>query len=101
MAAWLPVVKVVLPYIAPIVSAALPALTKKKSERVDPLVAQQIAELQEAVKTNNESIKALAKAIEASAEADDAAARQARLMAAAALALAAVALLVALATWLA
>lgn len=101
MAAWLPAIKVVLPYLAPIVSAALPAFTKKKSEQADPLVTQQIAELQEAVKTNNESIKALAKAMEASARVDDAAARQARLIAAAALAIAAVSLLVALAAWLA
>lgn len=101
MAAWLPVVKVVLPYIGPVVSATLPVFTKKKSEKVDPLVTQQIAELQEAVKANNESIKALAKALEASAKADDAAARQARLLAATALALAAVALVVALAAWLA
>jgi hypothetical protein len=100
MAAWLPVVKVVLPYLAPIVSAALPAFTRKKSEEADPLVTQQIAELQEAVKTNNESIKALAKAIEASAKADDAATRQARLMAAAALAVAVVSLVVVLAAWL-
>lgn len=101
MAAWPPVVKVVLPYLAPIVSAALPALTKKKSETVDPLVTQQIAELQEAVKANTESIKTLAKALEASARVDDAAARQARLLAATALALAAIALVVALATSLA
>jgi hypothetical protein len=100
MAAWLPVVKVVLPYIAPIVSAALPALTRKKSEKADPLVTQQIAELQEAVRANNESIKALAKAMEASAKADDTATRQARLIAAAALAIAAVSLVVAIAAWL-
>lgn len=101
MAAWLPVVKVVLPYIGPVVSAALPVLTKKKSEKVDPLVSQQVAELQEAVKANNESIKALATAVEALAKAEDAAARQARLLATAALALAAIALVVALAAWLA
>lgn len=101
MAAWLPVIKVVLPYIAPIVSAALPVFTKKKSEKADPLVTQQIAELQEAVRANNESIKALAKAMEASAKVDDAAARHARLIAATALAIAVVSLVIALAAWLA
>jgi hypothetical protein len=101
VAAWLSVVKVVLPYLAPVVSAALPAFTKKKGERVDPLVVQQIAELQEAVKGNNESIQALAKAIEASAKADDAAARQNRRLAVTALAVAAVSLVVALGAWLA
>ncbi len=99
MAAWLPVIKVVLPYLAPIVSAALPAFTKKKSESADPLVSQQIAELQEAVRTNNESVKALARAMEESAKANDAAIRQARLVAGAAAAVAAASFVVALAAW--
>jgi hypothetical protein len=101
MAAWLPLIKVVLPYLAPIVSTALPAFTSKKSESADPLVAQQIAELQGAVKTNNDAIQALAKAVEASAQANDTAVRQARRAAAAAMAIAAVSLAIALAAWLA
>ena len=71
MAAWLPIIKVVLPYVAPVFHAALPVFTKKKSEKEDPLVVQQISELQEAVKTNSESTKALAKAIEEIAQAND------------------------------
>jgi Mg2+ and Co2+ transporter CorA len=71
MAAWLPIIKIVLPYLAPVFHAALPVFTKKKSEMEDPLVAQQIGELQEAVKTNSESTKALAKAIEEIAQAND------------------------------
>jgi cytochrome c-type biogenesis protein CcmH/NrfG len=71
MAAWLPVIKVVLPYLAPVFQAAIPALTKKSSDKADPLVSQQISELQEAVKTNSESTKTLAKAIEEAAEAND------------------------------
>ncbi len=71
MAAWLPIIKVVLPYLAPVFHAALPVFTKKKGEKEDPLVAQQIGELQEAVKINSESTKALAKAIEEIAQAND------------------------------
>jgi hypothetical protein len=71
MAAWLPIIKVVLPYVAPVFHAALPVFTKKKGDKEDPLVAQQIGELQEAVKTNSESTKALAKAIEEIAQAND------------------------------
>jgi len=100
MAAWLPVIKVVLPYVAPIVSAALPVFSKKKSDKADPLVTQQIAELQDAVKSNNDSVKALAKAVEESAKANDAAIRQARTLAVTALALAAIALVIALVTLL-
>ena len=100
MPAWLPVIKVVLPYVAPIVSAALPVFSKKKSDKADPLVTQQIAELQDAVKNNNESVKALATAVEESAKANDAAIRQARLLAGTALAIAAVSLVIALVAWL-
>lgn len=71
MASWLPVIKVVLPYVGPIFQAALPAFTKKKSEQTDPVVAQQITELQEAVKANSESARALARAIEEAAQAHD------------------------------
>jgi CHASE3 domain sensor protein len=81
MAAWLPIIKVVLPYIAPIFQAAIPAFTKKKSEKADPLVSQQITELQEAVKTNSESTRALARAIEEAAQANDKAMKRMRLIA--------------------
>jgi hypothetical protein len=95
MAAWFPIIKVVLPYVAPIFQAALPVFTKKKSEKVDPVVAQQISELQDAVKTNSESTKALAKAIEEAAEANDKIMRRARITAAVAVAVAVLSLAVA------
>lgn len=76
MPAWLPIIKTVLPYLAPVFQEALPAFTKKKGEQTDPLVAQQISELQEAVKTNSEATKALAKAIEEVAQANDKAMRR-------------------------
>lgn len=88
MAAWLPIIKVVLPYLAPVFQAALPAFTKRKGEMSDPLVAQQIGELQEAVKTNSESTKTLAKAIEEVAQANDKAMKRLRGVAVVAVAIA-------------
>jgi hypothetical protein len=64
MPAWIPFIKVALPYLTPILSA-LPALTRKRSDRADAVVNQQISELQEAVKTNDERISALARSLEA------------------------------------
>jgi hypothetical protein len=100
MAGWLSIVKVVLPYVGPVFQAALPALTRKKAEGEDPLVAQQIAELQEAAKANAESSKALAKALEELALANEKAMRQARAIAVVSLAVAAVALIAVVVSWL-
>ena len=100
MAAWLSIVKVVLPYVGPVVQAALPALTRKKGEKEDPLVAQQIAELQEAANANAESSKALAKALQELALANEKAIRQARALAFAALVLAAAAAIAVAVSWL-
>jgi hypothetical protein len=94
--AWLPILRTVLPYIGPVVRAALPHLTRKKSDKADPVTAQQIAELQDAVSRNTESLKTLAVAMEESAKANDAAIRQARLLAIGALVVAVVALIVAI-----
>lgn len=95
MAALIPIIKSVLPYLAPILQAALPAFTKKKSEKVDPVVAQQISELQEAVNTNSESMKALAKAIEEAAELNDGVIKRARTIAVVAVVIASLALIIA------
>jgi len=95
MAAWFPIIKVVLPYIAPVFRAALPGFTKEKSGKSDPIVAQQISELQTAVKTNSESSRALAKAIEEVAELNDKVINRARQTAAIATAIAVLALAVA------
>lgn len=96
MAAWFSVIKVVLPYVAPVVSAALPAFTKKKDATTEALVAQQIGELQEAAKVNGESIHALAKAIEESARINDAAIRRARWMSGIAVAVALISVVIAI-----
>jgi hypothetical protein len=99
MPVWLPLIKVVLPYVGPIVEAAIPALTRKKSEKADPLLAQQITELQEAVKANGESLKSLARGMEESARANDLAMKQMRWIAVSSMTIALVALIVAVAAW--
>ena len=81
MPAWMPILKIVWPYVAPIIATALPAFTKKRSERADPVVNQQISELQEAVKANAESITVLAKGLEEAVKANDDAMRRTRLLA--------------------
>jgi hypothetical protein len=64
MPAWfLPVVKLVLPHLGTIVSAAKPAFTKKKGAGPDDdngVVQQQIAELQSVASQNTTLIKELA-----------------------------------------
>lgn len=100
MPAWIPLIKVVLPYMAPIFAAALPAFTKKKSEKADPVVNQQISELQDAVKTNAESIAALAKALEEAVKGNDAAMRRTRLLAVAAVGIAFLSIVITVALWL-
>lgn len=101
MAAWLPLLKTVLPYLTTIVTAAVPAFTARKDN-------EQIAELQQAVRQNAESIKVLAEqlqrtihAIEAGAVAADRARKQARTLGIVALIISLVALGVALAALLA
>lgn len=61
MAVWLPAVKVILPYITQIVTAAIPAFTKKTDKGgSEEVIPNQISELQEAVTHNAESLKILA-----------------------------------------
>lgn len=60
MPAWLPILKASLPYVTQIVTAAIPAFTRKESARTEPLVEKQIEELQAAATHNAESIRVLA-----------------------------------------
>jgi hypothetical protein len=61
MAAWLPALKVVLPYVTQIVTTALPVFTSKPEEgRTQDVIPKQISELQVAVTGNAESLKTLA-----------------------------------------
>lgn len=68
MAAWLiPALKAVLPHIGTIISAAVPAFTKKKTDAVANqalLLQQQIAELQSAASQNAAHIKELAEQLQ-------------------------------------
>ena len=59
--AWLPAVKVILPYLTQIVTAAIPAFTKKADKTgTEDITRNQISELQDAVTHNAESLKILA-----------------------------------------
>lgn len=61
MAAWLLTIKAILPYVTQIVTAAIPAFTKKMDRgEADKIIPSQISELQDAVTHNAESIKVLA-----------------------------------------
>lgn len=73
MAAYLPVLKIILPYLAPLVSAATPMFTRSSSESAkdQPPTTQLINELQEAVKNNADSLKVIATQLQASIEAFD------------------------------
>jgi hypothetical protein len=95
---WLPIIKA----LAPIALSAIPAFTKKQTERTDPdpIVSQQITELQETVKKNVESIATLAKALEEAVKANDQAIRRTQMIALAAAVLAGCSLLLAVVTWL-
>jgi len=69
MAAWLiPAVKAILPFVSPIVSAALPVFTTRKSEvpTQDPsgVLQQQITELQTAASQNALHVKELAEQLQ-------------------------------------
>jgi hypothetical protein len=59
MAAWLPALKALLPYATQIVTAAIPAFTRKSGTAQD-VIPEQIQELQGAVIHNAESAKILA-----------------------------------------
>src|SRR5690606_32273578 len=75
MAAFLPALKIALPYITQIVTAAVPMFTSRPaSGKTDELIPQQIRELQEAVTHNAESVKGLATQWKGTIESIDAAA---------------------------
>jgi TolA-binding protein len=73
MAAYLPVIKALLPYLAPLVSTAMPMFTKKDdgASADAQLQSKQIAELQEFVNKNAASVKLLAEQLEKAVSAID------------------------------
>jgi len=75
MAAFLPALKIALPYITQIVTAAVPMFTSRPANgKPDEVVPQQIRELQTAVTQNAESVKGLATQWKGTMEGLDAAA---------------------------
>ncbi len=58
----IPIIKAVAPYVAQIATVAIPAFTSRNAEtgQADPVVAQQIQELQDAATHNAESVQVLA-----------------------------------------
>lgn len=61
MAAFIPALKIALPYISQIVTATVPMFTSRSANgKSDELVAKQIQELQSAVTQNAESVKGMA-----------------------------------------
>lgn len=61
MAAFLPVLKIALPYISQIVTATVPMFTSRPANgKSDEVVAKQITELQTAVTRNAEAVKVMA-----------------------------------------
>lgn len=58
---FLPIIKAVIPYLAQVATAAIPAFTSKpEAVKSDPIVANQIEELQAAATQNAQSIQVLA-----------------------------------------
>jgi len=75
MAVFLPALKIALPYITQIVTAAVPMFTSKPpGGRADEIVPKQIQELQTAVTHNAESVKGLALQMKETMEGVDSAA---------------------------
>lgn len=73
MAVYIPILKVILPYLAPLVQAAAPIFTKtsEKEKPQQSLQDKQISELQSAVQKNSESLQTLASQLQQTIEAFD------------------------------
>ncbi|MEH6564492.1 MAG: hypothetical protein V7756_04115 [Halopseudomonas sp.] len=75
-----PLIKALTPIVASIASAAIPAFTSKKSEaaKEDPVLAQQIKELQDASTANAKELHALAEHLKKVVDGADEAAAMAK-----------------------
>ncbi|MCW8936229.1 MAG: hypothetical protein OQK98_16065 [Gammaproteobacteria bacterium] len=72
MAAWIPLIKTALPYVAQVLSVAIPAFTSKADiKKTSEIMPQQIAELQSAATQNAESVKILAEQLKGTIEGVD------------------------------
>ena len=108
MAAWIPALKAILPYVTQIVTAAIPVFTTRSDQtKAAEVIPKQIQELQSAVTRNTESLKVLADQLQQVITSVDAAAiaieremRAGKRLAILALVVAVVAILLSIATWL-
>ena len=76
---FLPIIKAVAPYLAQVATAAIPAFTSRpEAVKSDPVVANQIAELQAAATQNAQSIQILAERIQQTMQGIEKAAQEAR-----------------------
>lgn len=79
----LPIVKAVAPYVADIAKIAIPIFTSKKTPaapeelKPDPVITQQIEELQQAASQNAQSVKAIAENLQKTIEKIEDAAQEA------------------------
>lgn len=80
----LPIIKAVAPYIAQVATAAIPAFTSKpEAVKVDPVLSQQIEELQAAATQNAQSVHVLAENLQQMMQEAERAAQEAKKQAAA------------------
>ena len=76
---YLSIIKALAPYLAQVATAAIPAFTSKpEAVESDPVVANQIAELQAAATQNAQSIQVLAERIQQTMQGIENAAQEAR-----------------------
>ena len=108
MAAWIPALKAILPYVTQIVTAAIPVFTTRSDQsKAAEVIPKQIQELQSAVTRNTESLKILANQLQQVITSVDAGAlsieremRASKRLAIFAIVVAVVAILVSIDTWL-
>jgi hypothetical protein len=108
MAAWIPALKAILPYVTQIVTAAIPVFTTRPDQsKAAEVIPKQIQELQGAVTRNTESLKVLADqlqqvitSVDAGALAIEREVRDSKRLAVFAIVVSLVAILVCIATWL-
>ena len=108
MAAWIPALKAILPYVTQIVTAAIPVFTTRSDQsKTAEVIPKQIQELQSAVTHNTESLKVLADqlqqvitSVDAGALAIEREMRASKRLAILAIVVAVVAILISIDTWL-
>jgi len=76
---FLPIIKIVAPYLAQVATAAIPAFTSRpEAVKSDPIVSKQIEELQAAATQNAQSIHVLAEKMQQAIQGIESAAQEAK-----------------------